>query len=76
MCIMPTMTLAIPKEMKTQMDLVPEMNWSEIARQSFQKKLEEWQLFQSLVKDSQLTPKSLQQLSAKVNKGLSHRYNH
>ena len=36
---MPNMTLSVSKELKDMMDKHPEINWSEVARQSFREKL-------------------------------------
>ena len=36
---MPTMTLAVPDELKKKMDNFPEMNWSEVARQSIRQRV-------------------------------------
>lgn len=37
---MPNITLSIPDELKKKMDQFKEMNWSEVARQAIQHKLE------------------------------------
>jgi len=71
---MTTMTLSIPDELKRQMEVVPEMNWSEIARQAFSQKLKEWQLFQSIVSKSRLTEKDALEIGRKVNAGLAKRH--
>lgn len=71
---MPTMTLSIPEDLKKQMDVVPEMNWSEVARQAFAQKLKEWQLFQSVVKNSKLTEKDALDMGRKVKRGMAKRH--
>jgi len=38
---MTTLTLSVPEEMKKKMDSIPEMNWSEVARQAFMQKIED-----------------------------------
>jgi hypothetical protein len=71
---MPTMTLAIPQDLKDKMDKFPEMNWSEVARQSFNKRIELLTILNDFAKDSKLTEEDALILGAKVNKGLAKRY--
>jgi len=54
---MPTLTLAVPKELKSEMDSLPELNWSEIARRAISKEIKEYKLFKSIVSKSKLTEK-------------------
>ena len=67
---MPTLTLAIPKELKSEMDSLPELNWSEIARKAISKEVEEYKLFKSIVSKSKLTEKDALQLAREVNAGM------
>ena len=71
---MPTLTLAIPKELKSKMDSLPELNWSEIARKAISKEVKEYNLFKSIVAKSKLTEKDALELGRKVNKSLHERY--
>jgi hypothetical protein len=71
---MPTMTLAIPTDLKNKMDEFPEMNWSEVARQAFRKRTELLTMMNDFAKDSTLTEKDALKLGAKVSKGLVKRY--
>ena len=71
---MPTLTLAIPKELKSEMDSLPELNWSEIARRAISKEIKEYKLFKSIVSKSKLTEKDALELGRKVNKSLHERY--
>ena len=71
---MPTLTLAIPKELKEEMESMPELNWSEIARGAISKKLAEYKLFKSIVAKSKMTEKDALELGREVNKGLHERY--
>lgn len=67
---MPTLTLAIPKELKSEMESLPELNWSEIARKAISKEIKEYKLFKSIVSKSKLTEKDALELSRKVNAGM------
>ena len=71
---MPTLTLAIPKELKSEMDSLPEINWSEIARRAISKEIKEYRMFKSIVYKSKLTEKDALGLGRKVNKSLHERY--
>ena len=71
---MPTLTLAIPKELKEEMDSMPELNWSEIARKAISEKAAEYKLFTSIVAKSKMTEKDALELGRAVNKRLHERY--
>ena len=71
---MPTLTLAIPKELKEEMDSMPELNWSEIARKAISEKAAEYKLFKSIVAKSKMTDKDALELGRAVNKRLHERY--
>lgn len=71
---MPTLTLAVPADLKEEMDSMPELNWSEIARKAISEKLAEYKLFKSIVSKSKLTEKDALELGRKVNKALHKKY--
>ncbi|MFA6420538.1 MAG: hypothetical protein WCW13_07075 [archaeon] len=68
---MANMTLAIPDELKKEMDELKFFNWSEIARTAIKEKIIEFQLFQSIAKKSKLTQKDADELSKKINRAVS-----
>lgn len=71
---MPTLTLAIPKDLKKEMDSMPELNWSEIARKAIREKTAEYKLFKLIVSKSKLSEKDALELGSKVNEGLYNAY--
>lgn len=71
---MPTLTLAIPEDLKHEMDSLPEINWSEIARKAISEKAAEFALFKSIVAKSKLSEKDALELGRKVNEGLYKKY--
>ena len=71
---MPNMTLAIPKDLKKQMDSHPEFNWSEIARQAFRRSISEIDTLRHLLRNSELTEEDALELVRKVSKGMAKRY--
>lgn len=71
---MVSLTLSVPEEMKKEMDKFPEINWSEIARQTIQKRLEILKQFQEFTKDSTFTEEDALRLGKEVNTSLAKRY--
>ena len=64
---MATLTLAVPENLKKEMALFPELNWSEIAREAISEKVAEYKVFKSIVAKSKLTEKGALELGTKVN---------
>jgi len=71
---MPNMTLSISKELKDMMDKHPEINWSEVARQSFREKLTDLEFLEEFKSRSELTEEEALELGKKVNESLRERY--
>ena len=71
---MVSLTLAIPKEIRKEMDKHPEINWSEVARQAILRKILLLRKMDSLLRKSKLTDKEALELGREVNKALSKRY--
>jgi len=71
---MPTLTLAVPEDLKHEMESIPELNWSEIARKAIAEKVKEYLLFKAIVAKSKLTEKDALKLGEKVNESLYKEY--
>ncbi len=71
---MPTLTLAIPEDLKKEMDTLPEINWSEIARRAISEEAAEFKLFKAIVAKSKLSEKDAIKIGSKVNEGLYKAY--
>ncbi|MFH0978880.1 MAG: hypothetical protein V1837_06300 [Candidatus Woesearchaeota archaeon] len=74
---MVTMTLAVPPELKTRMDARPEINWSAVARQAFERQLQDMsdlEFFRKLQEKSTMTEQDALELGKLVNKGMAERY--
>lgn len=52
---MPNMTLAIPSELRNQMAVFPEINWSEVARQAIMEKVRTLARMNELLRNSAVT---------------------
>ena len=68
---MATMTLAVPDELKEEMDKMKIINWSAVAREAFEEKIHKLKLLESLTKDSKLTEKDVEELGAKIKEGIA-----
>lgn len=71
---MVSVTLAVPENLKKEMDKHPELNWSEIARQAIQNKLLLLQKMDALLSNSKLTEEDAIELGRKVKKGIARRH--
>jgi len=71
---MTNITLSIPSDLKSEMDSMPEINWSEIARNAISEKIAEYKLFKSIVAKSKLTEKDALEIGRKINKGMYKSY--
>jgi hypothetical protein len=71
------MTLSIPEDLKVKIDQYPEINWSQVARIAFRKKIADLNLLNrlnELTSKSELTDEDAIRLGRKVNKALWKRY--
>ena len=71
---MPTITLAVPQELKSEMDLHPELNWSEVARGAIREKLLILNKMDLILAKSKFTEEDAIELGKKVNKAVASRY--
>ena len=71
---MVNLTLAVPKEMKSEMDEFPEINWSEVARQAIARKLRDLHFLREMRSKSGISEDESIDLGRKVNKALAKKY--
>ncbi|MEW6722047.1 MAG: hypothetical protein AB1324_02205 [Candidatus Micrarchaeota archaeon] len=71
---MVSITLAVPAELKKEMDEFPEINWSAVARDAIKQKIILLRKFREFTKESQLTDEDALSIGKQVNKSLSKRY--
>lgn len=69
------MTLAVPKELKQKMDKFREINWSEVARQSFTEKLSDLDMLEHMKRKSTITNADALQLGKKVSRAVAKKWN-
>jgi len=71
---MVSLTLAIPEELKKEMERFPEMNWSEIAREAIKRRVLLLHKMQEFTQESELTEQEALRIGKKVNEGLAKRW--
>ena len=71
---MPTITLSVPEDLKREMDLSPEMNWSELARAAIREKVSQLAILRAITAKSKLTEKDALELGRKINKSMHERF--
>ena len=74
---MPTVTLTVPDDLKSELIRFSWVNWSEVAREELvkQEKLREaYEQFKKIVSKSKLTEKDALELGRKVNESMHKRY--
>jgi hypothetical protein len=71
---MANITLSIPEDLKKEMEKFPEINWSEVARDSIKKKIAQLTFLKGFRMDSDITPEEALKLGREVNELLVKRY--
>lgn len=71
---MTNITLSIPEDLKKEMENFPEINWSEVARDSIKKKIAQLNFLKGFRMDSDITAKEALKLGQDVNQLLVKRY--
>lgn len=70
---MTNITLAVPKELKTKMDSFVEINWSAVARQAFDEKINEMEIIKKFKANSTLTEKDALKMGVELSRSLVKR---
>jgi len=70
---MANMTLAIPEEMHKEINKHPEIKWSEVARQAFDKKIKELHWMDVLLSKSELTEEDAERIGHKIKSKIRKR---
>ena len=71
---MVSITLAVPAELKDDMDAFPDINWSAVAREAIKQKIILLKKFREFTKDSEMTEEDALRLGAEVSKAVEKRY--
>jgi len=71
---MVNMTISIPGELKEELDLFPEINWSEVARQAFKDKVADLRFLLEFKKNSSISEEEALKLGKELSGKLHKRY--
>jgi len=70
---MTNITLAVPEDIKKEMEKFPEINWSVIAREAIKRRIIALRKFREFTKDSEFTEREAVDLGRELNKSLRKR---
>ena len=73
---MPSMTLAIPADLRVKMKQFPEINWSEVARQAILQKTRQLGQLNRLLSGSTLTEQDTVEIGRKIKQRVWKRHHH
>ena len=71
---MTNLTLSISNELKEMMENFPEINWSEVARDSIKKKIAQLNFLKGFRIDSEISPEDALNLGREISELLLNRY--
>jgi len=72
---MPTVTVTVDEELKEKMDRHPEINWSAVARQTFEKKVNDLELLDRIASESTLTEEDVDEIADEIDRAIAERLN-
>lgn len=70
---MVNVTLSVPVELKQKMDLFAEINWSAVAREAFDEKINDLEFIKNFKAKSRITEQDALNLGKELNKNLAKR---
>ena len=68
---MATMTLAVPEDLKKEMDKFSIINWSAVAREAFAERIKKLRLLESITMDSRLSEADVEKLGRKLKQRIA-----
>ena len=71
---MVSITLSVPQELKSEMDVFNDINWSAVARDAIKNKLILLKKFRDFTRESTFIETDALELGKKVNRAVSARY--
>jgi len=71
---MPTITLSVPSDLKTEMDKTKFINWSEVARQAIRERVSQLAILNAIAAKSKLTEKDALEIGRRIKKSMHERY--
>ncbi|MFA5772781.1 MAG: hypothetical protein WC974_08645 [Thermoplasmata archaeon] len=71
---MVSITLSVPEDIKHEMDLFPDINWSAVAREAIKRRLVMLEKFREFTKDSTMTEEDALELGRDVSMKAAKRH--
>ncbi len=71
---MGNMTLAVPDELQKKMHKHAEVRWSAIGRETFEKRTEELEFMDEILKNSELTEQDAEEIGHKIKAEIRKRF--
>ena len=71
---MVSITLAVPADLKSEMDSFPEMNWSAVAREAIKKRIIMLAKFKAFTKDSSFTEEDAIKFGRQISEKAAKRH--
>lgn len=72
---MANMTLAIPDELHKKMKQMNEIRWSEIARRAIEERINDLEVMNKIASKSKLTKKDVDEISKKIKRSATLKFN-
>lgn len=70
---MPTITVNVDEELKQRMEAHGEINWSEVARNAFEEKVDDLEMMERLASGSDLTESDIEALADLIDQNVAKR---
>ncbi|MFW6048497.1 MAG: hypothetical protein ACOC87_04315 [Candidatus Natronoplasma sp.] len=71
---MPTMTVRVPEDLKSEIDKHDEINWSEVIRKSMWEYIHKLKLADQIASKSELTEDDVEEMSEELKKRIAEHY--
>ena len=71
---MGTMSVSVPEDLRTRMNLLDEVNWSAVARKAFEEKVKEIDILKKIASKSNLSVKDARDISRKINENMAKKF--
>jgi predicted CopG family antitoxin len=72
---MPNITLSISEDIYRKMKMLNEVRWSEIARKAIEQRIEDLEIMNQIASKSKLTKKDIEDISKKIKRAASIKFN-
>jgi hypothetical protein len=73
---MTNITVSVNTDLKKRMEEHPEINWSEVARQAFQQKINDLDIMDEIASKSELTEEDVREISEQIDRNAADQLVH